>query len=225
MAAVSLLSAAAVATAVSPEMAQAIHLHLDPVTLMLFFGLFWATASVFSLFALYTETALFEWRGTLKATVKAVTAVLLVLVAAAAVLRPPLVTPAFLATYWFLACLGGIAVRWVMRRLLFLTEAQGIAARRTLVVGTNARAQEIALDMLAHPEHGYRFPGVRGQRLGGRAAGDGPGKVPAGGRYGGVCRLPARACGRRGAGVPAAGRPVRHGPRPWSRNARSRACR
>ena len=46
-----------------------------------------------------------------------------------------------------------------MRRLLFLTEAQGIAARRTLVVGTNARAQEIALDMLAHPEHGYRFLG------------------------------------------------------------------
>jgi len=159
MAAISLVIAAAVASADPPDAAADVRLLLDGSTLTLFLGQFVATASVFSLFALYTETALFQWREALKASVKAVTAVLLVLVAAAAVLRPPLVTPAFLVTYWVLASVGGIAARWGARRLLFLTEAQGIAARRTLIVGTNARAQEIARDMLAHPEHGYRFMG------------------------------------------------------------------
>ena len=159
MAAVSFVVAAAVAAADPLDGVGETHLLLDGATMLLFLGLFGATASVFSLFALYTETALFQWRETLKATVKAVTAVLLAVVVAAAVLRPPLVDPAFLATYWLLAAVGGIAARWAARRLLFLTEAQGIVARRTVIVGTGDRAQEIARNMLHHPEHGYRFMG------------------------------------------------------------------
>lgn len=162
VAAVSLVVAVAVATSGLQAVPPDVTLRLDGATTALFAGLFVATASVFPLFALYTESALFQWREALKASVKAVTAVVLVLVAAAAVLNPPLVTPAFLATYWCLACAGGITARFVTRRLLFLTEAQGIAARRTLIVGTGQRAQEIALRMLARPGHGHRFMGFVG---------------------------------------------------------------
>ncbi|EHJ47281.1 exopolysaccharide biosynthesis polyprenyl glycosylphosphotransferase [Solidesulfovibrio carbinoliphilus subsp. oakridgensis] len=162
VAAVSLLVAAKVASTELPAVPPDTALHFDAATAALFLGLFVATASVFPLFALYTETALFLWRQALKASVKAVTAVVLILVVVAAVLNPPLVTPAFLATYWVMACVGGIAARFVTRRLLFLTEAQGIAARRTLIVGTGARAQEIALRMLENPGHGHRFMGFVG---------------------------------------------------------------
>jgi exopolysaccharide biosynthesis polyprenyl glycosylphosphotransferase len=162
VAAVSLLVAAKVASTELPAVAPDTALHFDAATAALFLGLFVATASVFPLFALYTETALFLWRQALKASVKAVTAVVLVLVVVAAVLNPPLVTPAFLATYWVMACAGGIAARFVTRRILFLTEAQGIAARRTLIVGTGTRAQEIALRMLENPGHGHRFMGFVG---------------------------------------------------------------
>ncbi len=139
--------------------ATSLALPLDAPTMALLAGLFIVTACVFSMFALYTEPALFQWREALKATIKAVTAVVLLLVAGDAVLNLHLVTPAFLAAYWVLASTAGIGVRWLTRRLLFLTEAQGIAARRTLIVGTNPRAQEFAGRMLAHPEHGYRFLG------------------------------------------------------------------
>lgn len=158
VAAVALLIAGGVAAAESPEAS----LRLDLPTLALFAWLLTATASVFPLFALYTEVALFQWRESVKATVKAVTAVLLILVAGAAVLDPPLITATLLILYWISACVGGIAARLATRRLLFLTEAQGIAARRTLIVGTGARAQEIALRMLAQPGHGYRFCGFVG---------------------------------------------------------------
>ena len=158
-AAVSLVLAAAVSTALTPETASAAHLHLDAGSLALFLGVFLATISVFPLFGLYTETALYSRRETLKATIKAVTGVVMALLVTAAVLRPPLATPSFLAAYWFLAAAGGVAVRLVTRRLLFLGEAQGLLRRRTLVVGTGTRAQEIARDMLAHPEHGRRFMG------------------------------------------------------------------
>lgn len=153
--AVALLLATAVSTAGTPEVARG----PDGATILLFLGLFAATAGIFPLFALYTEAALFEWRESVKATVKAVTAVLLLLIAAAAVCNLPLLHGTFLAVYWLVACVGGIAVRFVTRRLLFLTEAQGIAARRTLIVGTGGRAQEIALRMLEHPGHGHRFFG------------------------------------------------------------------
>ena len=158
VAAMSLLVAAGLSASENPGAA----LRLDGATLLLFAGLFAATAGVFPLFALYTEAALFQWRDAVKATVKAVTGVLLILVAATAVIDPPLVTATFLAVYWFAAIAGGIAARFVARRLLFLTEAQGIAARRTLIVGTGRRAQEIALRMLENPGHGYRFCGFVG---------------------------------------------------------------
>ncbi|WP_428567718.1 MAG: sugar transferase [Solidesulfovibrio sp. DCME] len=159
VAAVSLLLATSVAGAMGLAAAAGTSLSLDAPSMLLFAVTLAATACVFPLFALYTETALFQWKPALKAMVKAATAVLLVLVAGAAVLRPPLVTPAFLATYWLMSCLGGLAVRLAGRRLLFLTEAQGIAARRTLIVGTGRRAQEIARDMLDRPGHGHRFCG------------------------------------------------------------------
>ena len=159
LAAVALVVAAAFSTTLTPETASAAHLHLDAASLALLLGVLVGTASVFPLFGLYTEMALYNRREALKATIKAVTGVLLVLLVAAAVLRPPLATPAFLAAYWFLAAAGGVVVRLVTRRLLFLGEAQGLLRRRTLVVGTGARAQEIAREMLAHPEHGRRFLG------------------------------------------------------------------
>ncbi|MEL7638756.1 MAG: sugar transferase [Solidesulfovibrio sp.] len=157
--AISLLVATTVAGVEGPAAARQTSLSLDATSMLLFAVTLSATACVFPLFALYTETALFHWKPALKAMVKAATAVLLVLVAGAALLRPPLVTPAFLATYWLMSCLGGLAVRLIGRRLLFLTEAQGIVARRTLIVGTGKRAQEIARDMLDHPGHGFRFCG------------------------------------------------------------------
>ena len=160
VAAGALLIAAAVAGAARPGNPSAeAALHINGSGLVLFCVALGATACVFPAFALYTETALFQWRQAVKAMVKAATAVLLVLVAAGALLRSPLVTPAFLAAYWLASCLGGIAVRHIGRRLLFLTEAQGIAARRTVIVGTGPRAQEIARDILDHPGHGHRFLG------------------------------------------------------------------
>jgi len=158
-AAFSLMVAAGVATAGLDATLPDPVLHQDAATLALFLGLFVATASVFPLFALYTEAALFEWREAAKASVKAVSAVMLILIVAAAVLNPPLITPAFLATYWFLASACGIAARWMARRLLFLSEAQGITSRRTLIVGTNSRAQEIAVRMVDRPGYGYRLLG------------------------------------------------------------------
>lgn len=159
VAAVALLAATSVVGAEALNTSPQAALPLDAPAMLLFAVTLTATACVFPLFALYTETALFQWKQAVRAMLKAATAVLLVLVAGAAVLRPPLATPAFLATFWLVSCLGGVVVRLVGRRLLFLTEAQGIAARRTLVVGTGARAQEIARDMLEHPGHGYRFCG------------------------------------------------------------------
>ena len=143
----------------TPETALAAHLHLDAGSLALFLVVFLATASVFPMFGLYTENALYNRREALKATIKAVTGVVMALLVTAAVLRPPLATPAFLAVYWFVAAAGGVVARLVMRRLLFLGEAQGLLRRRVLVVGTGIRAQEIARAMLAHPEHGRRFLG------------------------------------------------------------------
>lgn len=159
LAALSLVLAATVSTALTPETASAAHLHLDAGSLGLLLGVFVATASVFPMFGLYTENALYNPRETFKATIKAVTGVVMMLLVAAAVLRPPLATPSFLTVYWFVAALGGVAVRLVTRRLLFLGEAQGLLRRRTLVVGTGRRAQELARDMLAHPELGRRFMG------------------------------------------------------------------
>jgi exopolysaccharide biosynthesis polyprenyl glycosylphosphotransferase len=154
-----LVVAAAVSTALTPETASAAHLHLDAASLALLLGVFVATASVFPMFGLYAESALYNRRETLKATIKAVTGVVMALLLGAAVLRPPLATPAFLAAYWLLAASGGVGVRLVTRRLLFMGEAQGLLRRRVLVVGAGVRAQEIALEMLAHPEHGRRFLG------------------------------------------------------------------
>jgi exopolysaccharide biosynthesis polyprenyl glycosylphosphotransferase len=160
VAAFSFLVAATVAETARSGGAPAVAaVHVDASGALLFCVALGATACVFPAFALYTETALFQWRQAVKAMVKAATGVLLVLVATAALLRSPLATPAFLAVYWLLSCLGGVAVRHAGRRLLFLTEAQGIAARRTLIVGTGQRAQEIARDMLEHPGHGHRFLG------------------------------------------------------------------
>lgn len=162
VAAASLLAATTVVGSEALVAATGPSWSLDAPSMLLFAVTLGATACVYPLFALYTETALFHWKQALKAMVKAATAVLLVLVAGAALLRPPLVTPAFLGAYWLLTCLGGLAVRHVGRRLLFLTEAQGVVARRTLIVGTGRRAQDIARDMLTHPGHGYRFCGFVG---------------------------------------------------------------
>ena len=159
LAALSLVVAAAVSTAFSPETANAAHLHLDPGSLGLLFGVLAATLIIFPFFGVYTETALYDRRLAVKQVVKSVTGVVMALLLGAAVLRPPLATPVFLAAFWLTAALGCVAARLALRRLLFMGEAQGLLRRRVLVAGTGGRAQEIAREMLAHPEQGRRFMG------------------------------------------------------------------
>jgi exopolysaccharide biosynthesis polyprenyl glycosylphosphotransferase len=159
LAAFSLLAAATLSTSLVPETAGAAHLHVDAGSLGLLFGLFLATAVIFPFFGVYAEAALYDRRQAVKQVVKSVTGVVMVLLLGAAALRPPLATPVFLASYWLTAVMGCLAARLALRRLLFMGEAQGVLRRRVLVVGTGQRAQEIAREMLAHPEQGRRFMG------------------------------------------------------------------
>jgi FlaA1/EpsC-like NDP-sugar epimerase len=66
-----------------------------------------------------------------------------------------LVTPAFVAVFWVTSSGLYVANRMVGRLLLARARRGGRNLRNVLIVGTNARAEEYARKVEAHPELGY----------------------------------------------------------------------
>jgi exopolysaccharide biosynthesis polyprenyl glycosylphosphotransferase len=66
-----------------------------------------------------------------------------------------LVTPAFEAVFWLASSGLYVANRLVVRLLLARARRSGRNLRNVLIVGTNARAEEYAHKVEAHPELGY----------------------------------------------------------------------
>ncbi len=108
---------------------------------------------------LYRSKRLASWRIELSDAVKAVSLCTLVLAALVPVAQWSSVTRSLLFTFWALATIGLFILRLLKRVVLRQIRLRGRNLRRVVIVGTGARAQQIADLFADHPELGYQLAG------------------------------------------------------------------
>lgn len=126
--------------------------------LLLFFTLA-VNAAFFSVFALYSERALFRMETMDKALIKAVTATAMFLIAAGAVLPVEEIRPGLIFVFWAAMLAWSFASRKIIRTSLVSRGAFAANARTTVIVGTNRRGQKLAIEYLENPALGRRLLG------------------------------------------------------------------
>lgn len=116
-------------------------------------------AAFFSVFALYSERALFHTGKMDKALIKAVTATAMFLTAAGAVLPAGEIRPGLIIVFWAGMLVWGFSARKIVHARLISRGAFAANACATVIVGTNRRGQELAGEYLDNPALGRRLLG------------------------------------------------------------------
>lgn len=113
----------------------------------------------FSLCGLYASKRLTARRVEMMDLFKATTLSSAILALLAELFRIRMITPRFLASFWFISALLLAASRLVLRPLLASLRKRGRNLRYLLVVGTNSRAIQFARRIQKKPELGYQLLG------------------------------------------------------------------
>jgi len=124
-----------------------------------FFSILLAWNIIFSLCGLYESKRLSALRGEMLSVFEATTLSSALLALLAELFRMKMITPSFLAIFWFTSSLLVMATRSMLRPLLAYIRRRGRNLRYILVVGTNSRAIEFARKIQKKPELGYRLLG------------------------------------------------------------------
>jgi exopolysaccharide biosynthesis polyprenyl glycosylphosphotransferase len=142
-------------------------MHIKLSNVLLFLGLFYSWQMIFSAFGLYESKRLGDRTEEAVVAVKASLAGTLLLGLVAVFFRMRMITPAFIATFWFVATLTIIVSRLAIREFLRQMRTRGRNLHHLLIVGTNARAVEFARAIEGRPELGYRLLGFADQEWSG----------------------------------------------------------
>jgi exopolysaccharide biosynthesis polyprenyl glycosylphosphotransferase len=108
---------------------------------------------------LYRSKRLANWRDELAEVLKAVSLCTLILATAELILQWQTVTRWVLVSFWLLASALLFLVRLIKTYTLRQFRLHGRNLRRVVIVGTGARAQELARMIREHGELGYRLVG------------------------------------------------------------------
>jgi exopolysaccharide biosynthesis polyprenyl glycosylphosphotransferase len=122
---------------------------------------------IFALFGMYASRRLAgRWDETVD-VLKATTVGTLVILSARLLMRVDLVTPSFLAVFWFASTAITVAGRLLMRTVLRSARLRGRNLRDMLIVGTNPRAVQFARKVRDNQLLGYRVIGFVDQEWAG----------------------------------------------------------
>jgi exopolysaccharide biosynthesis polyprenyl glycosylphosphotransferase len=126
---------------------------------VVFFVLLWIWNSIFMMLDLYNSKRMQARRSEAIDIVKATSLSALVLGLASVVIGFRMVTPTFVAVFWFCSTSVMVASRLAIRTYLRQLRRHGRNLRNMLIVGTNSRAVEFAKTIRSKPELGYRILG------------------------------------------------------------------
>ncbi len=114
---------------------------------------------IFSLSGLYVSRRLSNRRGEVVDVIKVTSLGTFVILIGAIVFHIHLVTPVFLAVFWFVSTCTAVSSRLLLRAVLAVVRKRGRNLRDVVIVGTNGRALEFARRLVSLPELGYRIAG------------------------------------------------------------------
>ena len=114
---------------------------------------------VFSMVHLYESKRLGDRKSEVRDVLKATSVGTALILAAAISFRIRMVTPVFLAVFWFTCSAIIILSRLVLRSFLAWIRAHGRNLRQIVIVGTNPRAVRFARSLESRPDLGYRLVG------------------------------------------------------------------
>ncbi len=126
---------------------------------VVFFVLLWIWNSIFMMLDLYNSKRMQARRSEAIDIVKATSLSALVLGLASVVIGFRMVTPTFIAVFWFCSTSVMVVSRLAIRTYLRRLRRHGRNLRNMLIVGTNSRAVEFAKTIRSKPELGYRILG------------------------------------------------------------------
>ena len=124
---------------------------------------------LFVRFGLYESRRLSTRTREVEDVMKASFCASLLLCAAALLFHIRMATPAFLFSFWILSTSILVCGRLILRAVLKQTRLHGRNLRHVLIVGSNARAVEVAEKLEAQPELGYHVVGFVDQKWAGSA--------------------------------------------------------
>src|SRR5579863_4097364 len=138
---------------------QFLSLRIKVQNFVVFFVLLWIWNSIFMMLDLYNSKRMQARRSEAIDIVKATSLSALVLGLASVVIGFRMVTPTFIAVFWFCSTSVMVASRLAIRTYLRQLRRHGRNLRNMLIVGTNSRAVEFAKTIRSKPELGYRILG------------------------------------------------------------------
>jgi len=141
------------------SLAQFFEMRIRINDFLIFVGLLALWHITFASFGLYRSHRLGRRRAEIVSVIKAMTAVTLIVLAAALIFKISMVTPVFLVVFWAVGAGLVVISRLTLRYLLKQIRVRGRNLRLVLIVGTNPRALELARKIEATPELGYRVIG------------------------------------------------------------------
>jgi exopolysaccharide biosynthesis polyprenyl glycosylphosphotransferase len=147
--------------------ASFLSMHIKLSDVLVFLGLFYSWQAIFSAFGLYESKRLGDQKKEAAVAVKASLAGTLLFGFVAVFFRVRMITPAFLAVFWFVATSTIIVSRLALREFLRQMRKRGRNLHHLLIIGTNARAVEFAHAIESKPELGYRLLGFADQEWSG----------------------------------------------------------
>jgi exopolysaccharide biosynthesis polyprenyl glycosylphosphotransferase len=147
--------------------ASFLSMHIKLSDVLVFLGLFYSWQAIFSAFGLYESKRLGDQKKEAVAAVKASLAGTLLFGFVAVFFRVRMITPAFIAVFWFVATSTIIVSRLALREFLRQMRKRGRNLHHLLIIGTNARAVEFAHAIEGKPELGYRLLGFADQEWSG----------------------------------------------------------
>jgi exopolysaccharide biosynthesis polyprenyl glycosylphosphotransferase len=139
--------------------AQFLEMRIRVNDFLIFVGLLAVWHIVFASFGLYHSHRLGYPRTEMASVIKAVTLITFIVFVAALFLSINMVTPVFLVVFWAIGSGLVVMSRLTLRYLLKKARLRGRNLRFVLIAGTNARAAELARQIEATPELGYRIIG------------------------------------------------------------------
>jgi exopolysaccharide biosynthesis polyprenyl glycosylphosphotransferase len=134
------------------------------LNILLFVGLLFSWHVILAAFGLYRSRRLGDRKQEVSDILKATTIAALVLGLAANFFRVRMITVAFLILFWTISSLLLVFFRMLMREFLAWIRTHGRNLRHVLIVGTNARAKELARTIQMRPELGYQLIGFADEK-------------------------------------------------------------
>jgi exopolysaccharide biosynthesis polyprenyl glycosylphosphotransferase len=125
----------------------------------LFAGFLLAWHTIFCMFGLYESRRLAVRKAEVLDVIKATSLAVAIVCAAKLIGRLEMVTPVFLAIFWFISAATVVSSRLTIRYILERVRVRGRNLREMVIIGTNHRAIRFARNIQAKPALGCRVLG------------------------------------------------------------------